>query len=112
MAGLLRARGWVFWTRVAGNFERVAGKVLIYSQMSTSFPLPEPGEDAHHFIDYQIVGRHANNVKNREQLHHSCFLGWKNLSLLLVKAIVVGHLHFICSCIRYALYVWGGITVL
>jgi len=56
VAGLLRARGWVFWTRVAG-------KVLIYSQISTSFPLPEPGEDARHFIDYQTVGRHANKCE-------------------------------------------------
>ena len=44
VAGHLGARGWVFWTRVAGLFgERVAGKALIYSQMSTSLPPPEPG---------------------------------------------------------------------
>lgn len=67
------ARGWVFWTRVAGQFgERVAGKALIYSQMSTSLPPPEPGEDTRHFIDYQTVGRHANKCEKPR----------------------VGHLHF------------------
>ena len=67
MAGLLRARGWAFagaWLGIldarGGFFERVAGKALIYSQMSTSFPPPKPGEDTRHFIDYQTVGRHAN----------------------------------------------------
>ena len=27
--------------------------------MGTSFPPPKPGEDTHHFTDYQLVTRHA-----------------------------------------------------
>ena len=63
VAGLFERVVGYFGRAWRGFFERVAGKILIYSQMSTSFPPPEPGEDTRHFIDYQTVGHHANKCE-------------------------------------------------